>query len=344
MASAPAFLEHRSSLAHDTGSHPERAERIVAIERELDRRQWLGFERVESPAAERPQLTAVHDPGYVDAIEQFARRGGGQLDADTLLSAGSFEAALHGAGGAIALVDLVLDGAVPTGFSVHRPPGHHALRARAMGFCLFNSVAIAARHAIDARGIERVLIFDWDVHHGNGTNDIFHSSDQVLFVSIHQSPLYPGTGPATDVGSGAGEGFTVNLPVPPGSDDALYLSLIDAIVAPLARAFGPQLILVSAGYDAHRDDPLASCALSDDGFAAMTTAVRRIAAEVQAPLGFVLEGGYALGALSRSVARTMEAMTRPVAGNGAGPPVGSSPVAVEAAARLARWWPGVVLA
>jgi acetoin utilization deacetylase AcuC-like enzyme len=341
MAPAPVFLEHRSSLAHDTGSHPERADRIVAIERELDRRGWLGFERVPSPEAERAQLTAVHAPAYVDAIEQFARRGGGHLDADTLMSAGSFEAAVHGAGGAIALVDLLLDGAVPIGFSVHRPPGHHALSSRAMGFCLFNNIAVAARHAIDSRGLERVLIFDWDVHHGNGTNDIFHASEEVLFVSIHQSPLYPGTGPAGDVGSAAGEGYTVNLPVPPGADDALYLSLIDVVLAPLARAFAPQLILVSAGYDAHRDDPLASCAVSDDGFAAMTTAVRRISAEVGASAGFVLEGGYALGALGRSVARTMEAMTGPVTANGAGPSVDSSRIAVEAAARLARWWPGL---
>ncbi len=341
MASAPVFLEHASSLAHDTGSHPERAERIVAIKRELERREWLGFERMESPAADRAQVTAVHPARYVDVIEQTALHGGGHLDLDTVMSAGSFAAAMHAAGGAATLVDLLLDGATPTGFSAHRPPGHHALAERAMGFCLFNSVAIAARHAIDSRGLERVMILDWDVHHGNGTNDIFHSSDQVLFVSIHQAPLYPGTGPARDVGSGAGEGFTVNLPVPPGSDDALYLSLIEGVAAPLARAFEPQLILVSAGYDAHRDDPLAECQVTDDGFAAMTTAMRRIGAEVQAPLGFVLEGGYALGALSRSVARTMEAMAAPPAGDGGGPAVGSSPFAVEAAKRLARWWPAL---
>src|SRR5205085_1529038 len=165
---------------------------------------------------------------------------------------------LHAAGGAVRLVDMLLDGAVPTGFSVHRPPGHHATRDRAMGFCLFNNVAVATQHALDRRGLERVLVFDWDVHHGNGTNDIFHASDQVLFISIHQSPLYPGTGPARDAGSGAGEGFTVNLPVPPGSGDALYQSLVEHVVRPLAAAFEPQLILISAGYDAHREDPLAS--------------------------------------------------------------------------------------
>src|SRR5262249_2848405 len=160
------FLEHRSSLAHDTGNHPERADRITTIERELGRRQWLGFERMQSPEAERAQVAAVHDASYVDAIEQAARRRGGHLDLHNVLRAGSFEAALHAAGGGVTLVDLLLDGAVPTGFSVHRPPGHHALPARAMGFCLFNSIAIAARHALDSRGLERVLIFDWDVHHG----------------------------------------------------------------------------------------------------------------------------------------------------------------------------------
>src|SRR5581483_5967087 len=220
MPSAPVFLEHPSSLAHDTGPHPERADRITAILEELERRDFLGFERISSPAASRASVLAVHPESYVDSIEAFARRGGGQLDLDTLMSEQSYEAALHAAGGAVVLVDLLLDHSVPTGFSAHRPPGHHATRDRAMGFCLFNNVAVAARHALDERGLERVLVLDWDVHHGNGTNDIFHTSDQVLFVSMHQSPLYPGTGPAADVGSGAGEGYTVNLPVPPGSGDA----------------------------------------------------------------------------------------------------------------------------
>ena len=154
------------------------------------------------------------------------------------------------------MVDLLLDGDAPVGFSAHRPPGHHALPARAMGFCLFNNIAVAARYALDARGLERVMIVDWDVHHGNGTNDIFHDSDRVLFVSIHQSPLYPGTGPASDVGSGDGRGFTVNLPVPPGADDRLFCSLVDHVAVPLAQSFEPQLMLISAGYDAHREDPL----------------------------------------------------------------------------------------
>jgi acetoin utilization deacetylase AcuC-like enzyme len=217
MASAPVWLEHPSSIRHDTGAHPERAARMVAIDRELSARDWLGFERVTSPAINRALLETVHPEAYVASIERLCAAGGGNLDLDTVVSPDSFEAALHAAGGAVRMVDLLLDGAAPYTFSAHRPPGHHATQSCAMGFCLFNNVAVAARYALDARGLERVMILDWDVHHGNGTNDIFHDSDQVLFVSIHQHPLYPGTGPAGDVGSGRGRGFTVNLPVPPGA-------------------------------------------------------------------------------------------------------------------------------
>src|SRR5205085_5918896 len=215
---------------------------------------------------------------------------------------------LHAAGGAVRLVDLLLDGAVPTGFSAHRPPGHHATKDRAMGFCLFNNVAVAAQHALDRRGLDRVLIFDWDVHHGNGTNDIFHSSRQVLYVSIHQSPLYPGTGPATDTGSGEGSGFTVNLPVTAGAGDELFSSLVDHVVVPIARSFEPQLVLVSAGYDAHREDPLASCLVTEEGFRTMAAAIVALADDLEAPVGAVLEGGYSLRPLARSVAATMEVL------------------------------------
>src|SRR5436190_528443 len=270
----PLVLRHPSSLRHDTGAHPERAARITAIEQQLEGRDWLGWEVRESAAAGRSLVEAVHPPGYVDAIEQFSAAGGGNLDLDTVVSSDSFEAALHSAGGAAEVVDAVLEGRAPVAFSMHRPPGHHAEATRAMGFCLFNNMAIAARHALDAHGLSRVLVLDWDVHHGNGTNDIFHADPQVLFASIHQWPLYPGTGAASDEGSGPGEGYTVNLPVPGGSGDALWCSLVEHVVTPLATAFAPELVLVSAGFDAHADDPLASCEVTDDGYATMAGSAR----------------------------------------------------------------------
>jgi acetoin utilization deacetylase AcuC-like enzyme len=326
-------------MSHDTGAHPERAARITAIERELDARDWLGWEVRESPGAAREVVDAVHPAAYVDSIERFCAAGGGNLDADTVASQDSFEAAMHSAGGAAEVVDALLEGRAPVAASLHRPPGHHAETARAMGFCLFNNVAIAARRALDAHGLERVLILDWDVHHGNGTNDIFHSSPEVLFVSIHQSPLYPGSGAATDSGSGAGEGYTVNLPVPDGSGDSLWCSLVEHVVAPLAASYEPQLVLVSAGFDAHADDPLAGCEVSDDGFASMAGSVRRLSESLGVPAGMVLEGGYDLGALSRGVIRTLEVLGADAAPEA--PALAVHPAAAESAARLSARWPAL---
>ena len=343
MTPLPVFLHHPSSLEHDTGSHPEQPARIVAIERELERHGWIGFERVSSPVVDRSVLTAVHTESYVASIEAASARGGAQLDLDTVVSRGSFDAALHAAGGAVRLVDMLLDGSAPSGFSAHRPPGHHAERGRAMGFCLFNNIAVAAQHALDAHQLQRVMILDWDVHHGNGTNDTFHASDRVLFLSIHQSPLYPGTGSAADLGTGDGRGFTVNLPVPVGSGDAVYRSLVDHVAVPLARAFTPQLVLISAGYDAHGEDPLADCQVTDAGFAAMTRSVREVCDELQVSVGAVLEGGYALGALARSVAVTLQALGAPAgaAQSSAADSVAVTPLAREALTRLTPWWPGL---
>src|SRR4051794_10730029 len=291
----PVLLRHPSSLEHKTGAHPESPRRIVAIERALGERDWLGWDVRLSPAAERTRIEAVHSPRHVDRIEALCRHGGGVIDMDTIVSPGSFEAALDAAGGAIAMVDALLGPErAPAGASLHRPPGHHAEPSRAMGFCLFDNVAIGAQHALGEHGCKRVMIVDWDVHHGNGTNAIFHDRDDVLFCSIHESPLYPGTGPASDVGHGAGEGFTVNMPVPGGSGDDVFLAHLEHVVAPLARSFAPDLLLVSAGYDAHADDPLASCVVSDDGYAGMAALLRATADELGIALGIVLEGGYDL--------------------------------------------------
>jgi acetoin utilization deacetylase AcuC-like enzyme len=327
------LLRHPSSREHDTGPHPERAARIVAVEEALEQRGWLGWDVRLSPAVERKRLEAVHDPAHVDRIERFCASGGGMIDLDTVASGGSWAAALHAAGGAVAMVDALLAGEACRGASLHRPPGHHATRARAMGFCLFNTIAVAAQHALDAHGLERVLILDWDVHHGNGTNDIFHASDRVLFASIHESPLYPGSGPASDTGSGPGEGFTVNLPVPGGSGDETWCSLVEHAVVPLARAYRPQLVLVSAGFDAHLDDPLAGCAVSDGGFAAMAGSMRRLADGLDVPLGLVLEGGYELSALARSVVAVLEVVGREEPPSA--PDLAVHPLAARAVERLA---------
>ena len=205
-----------------------------------------------------------------------------------------------------------------------------------MGFCFLANVAVAARRARDAHGAERVLVLDWDVHHGNGTNAIFHDDPGVLFVSIHESPLYPGTGPASDVGSGAGEGYTVNLPVPGGSGDVAYRSLVEHVAAPLIGLWEPALVLISAGFDAHRDDPLATCRVSEAGFAGMTASLRRACDAVGAPLGLVLEGGYDLGALAHSMAALMPVLVGEATPAAEDLPV--HPLAEQARDRLSRWW------
>jgi acetoin utilization deacetylase AcuC-like enzyme len=337
---APVLLSHPSSLEHDPGPHPERAQRLVAIERELERRGGLGWERRASESATEAQLRRVHPASHIDMIRERCAAGGGAIDADTIVSPGSYRAALHAAGGAIAAAELVVRGEAPVAFSLHRPPGHHAEAAQAMGFCLFNNVAVAARHALDALGVERVLIVDWDVHHGNGTNDVFAATDEVLFVSIHESPLYPGTGPAGDVGHGAGEGFTVNLPVPARSGDDVWLAMVDRVVCPLVRAYEPGLVLLSAGFDAHADDPLAGCLVTDAGFAGMAALVRAACERAGAPLAAVLEGGYDVDALARSVCETLAVLGADEAPEP--PAVASHELARRAQERLARGaWPAL---
>ena len=341
LAAGSVWLRHESSLRHVVPGHPERPERIVALERSLEAHDWLGFAPMQAPAATRELLHAVHPEPHVAFIEQASARGGAMIDIDTAAVEATFEAALHAAGGAAALVDALLGGEARTGFAALRPPGHHAQPAGAMGFCFFNNVAIAARRATTAHGARRVLIVDWDVHHGNGTNETFHATDDVLFVSIHEWPLYPGTGPASDIGSGAGEGYTVNLPVPSGTGDAAYRSLVDHVVCPLIRAWEPQLVLVSAGFDAHVLDPLAHCRVSEHGYAAMTASLRRACDAVGAPLGMVLEGGYSLKALCDSVAALAPLLTAQTTPAGAENDVAVHPLAQRALERLARVWPAL---
>ena len=313
--------------------HPERADRIRAIEAELEAGALLGYERREAPRAELRWIARVHSPAHLERVEAVTERGGA-FDLDTPARPGSWEAALHAAGGAVELVRALVEGEAATGFAALRPPGHHAEPDRAMGFCLFNNVAVAATYAIDALGAERVLILDWDVHHGNGTNTIFHRSSSVLYASIHQWPFYPGTGALGDVGMGEGEGFSINLPVPAGSGEETWLSLLEHVVLPAARQFRPDLVLVSAGFDAHRADPIGGCLLETDSYGQLAGHVRKLSEEIEAPAGAVLEGGYDLKALGQSVAATMEAL----AGGDSPRSVQPDRLTVAAVEQLRRYW------
>ncbi len=330
---APLLFRHPSSLEHDTGTHPERADRIRAVEAALSSLEWLGWELREAPEAELDRILAVHSRLHVDAVRELSARSA-SFDLDTPTSPGSWRAALHSAGGACALAEALLRGEAPTGFSLLRPPGHHAERSRAMGFCLFGNVSIAARYALDELGAGRVFILDWDVHHGNGTNAIFHGSREELFASLHQWPFYPGTGALADAGEGEGEGYSINLPVPAGSGEGTWLSLVEHLVVPAAREFSPDLVLVSAGYDAHRDDPLADCLLETSSFAELARWARALADDVGVPCGAVLEGGYDVSALATSVAATMDAL----AAGGSPRSVPADALTEAAAEQVGRFW------
>jgi acetoin utilization deacetylase AcuC-like enzyme len=288
--SHPACLEHDPRV-HSPG-HPDTPERLLALEAALAERDWLGWERREAPAASESQLELVHSAEHVRSIAALCAAGGGAIDADTFVGEASFRAALRAAGAATAMTSSLLAGEAPVGFCGVRPSGHHAERDRAMGFCLFDNIAVAAAVAIAELGLRRVLVLDWDVHHGNGTAEIFRRRSDVLFASIHQMPLYPGSGPLEDAGSGPGEGYTINLPVPPGSREPLWMGLLERVVLPAARAFEPELVLVSAGFDAHEEDPLADCRLQTGSFVRMAAAVREQARAAGIPVGLVLEGGY----------------------------------------------------
>jgi acetoin utilization deacetylase AcuC-like enzyme len=306
------YFSHPACLEHDPGrglpGHPERPERLAAIEAALEARDWLGWERREAPRATEEELELVHPAEHVAQIRELCRSGGGAIDADTFAGGTSWEAALRSAGAACAMTRSLVSGEAEVGFAAGRPPGHHAEPERAMGFCLFDNVAVAAALAIAELGVERVFVLDWDVHHGNGTAEIFRRRADVLFASIHQGGIFPGTGAREDTGSGPGEGFTLNRPVPGGSEESAWLTLLEDELLPAAAAFEPQLVLISAGFDAHRDDPLAECRLEAASFGRMAAMVREAAAGWGAPVGAVLEGGYDLDALAASVVATMAAL------------------------------------
>ncbi len=291
---------HPSFLDHSAGEgHPERPARLAAVARGLESSGLGGEIRHFTPRpATRAELVAVHDPAYLDALEEAARRGGGRIDADTAFGAGSWEAALHAAGAGLDAVQRLADGEGTAAFLALRPPGHHARPATGMGFCLLNNVAVTAA-ALASAG-QRVCIVDWDAHHGNGTQEIFYDDARILYVSLHQCPFYPGTGGRTEVGAGPGTWATLNIPLPPGSAGDAYRMALADLVLPRIAAFGPDWLLVSAGFDAHRDDPLCDLGLSAGDFGDLARAIG-----AAAPPGrcvAFLEGGYDLVALERSVA------------------------------------------
>jgi len=245
----------------------------------------------------------------VQRVERVALAGGGWLDPDTVVSPGSYKAALYAAGANLVAVEAILAGQATAAFCLVRPPGHHACPERAMGFCLFNNIAVAARYAQDKHGLERILIADFDAHHGNGTQEAFYEDDRVLYFSTHQYPLYPGTGDWDETGAGPGRGFTVNVPLPPGTGDDGCLRAYEEILLPIARRYRPQLILVSAGYDAHWADPLTSMNLSITGYGRLAALLKSLADEVcSGRLVFTLEGGYHLDVLSYGILATLRSL------------------------------------
>lgn len=299
------FTDQRMS-DHDPGpGHPESPSRLTSLYDALLARPIPGLTWGSCRLAKAEDLTRVHASSYVEGM--IARSGlPTRLDADTLTSEGSMEAALIAAGAAIDAVCAAF-GSPRATMALVRPPGHHAERRRPMGFCLFNNVAIAAEYALAHLPCERVLIVDWDVHHGNGTQHAFEERDDVLFFSTHRFPFYPGTGALREVGSGPGRGFTVNVPMSVGAQDGDYALIFEEVLAPIASAFNPDLVLVSAGFDAHRRDPLGGMGVSDEGFAYMMGVVTRIAEQsAEGRLALVLEGGYDLVALEASVRACLE--------------------------------------
>jgi acetoin utilization deacetylase AcuC-like enzyme len=295
---------------HETGhGHPERAERVAVLRDLVEGLGDAGLMRLEPRPATPEEISLVHDKAYLKLVAGTAGGGPTAFDADTPVSSRSYETALLASGGLLALVDTIMADEADNGFAMVRPPGHHAEADRAMGFCLFNNVAIAARCLCERHGLERVLIMDWDVHHGNGTQHSFTDDQKVLYVSTHQYPFYPGTGRVEESGVGEGKGFNLNVPLPAGCGDGEFLDAFVRVIDPVCRQFDPQFVLVSAGFDAHLRDPLAGMRVSEEGFACLARVLLRIASDhAGGRFAAVLEGGYNLDALRESVARVLDEM------------------------------------
>jgi acetoin utilization deacetylase AcuC-like enzyme len=308
---------------HDVAGHPENGTRLEAIMRHLEQTGLLA-ELVE--VAPRPasveELRLVHDDRHITQIREAAPYVVRWLDPDTYVTPDSYQAALYAAGGSLAAVEAVMAGTISGALALVRPPGHHATPWQAMGFCLFNNVALAARYALEKYGLGRVAVIDFDVHHGNGTQTAFIEDPRVLYLSLHESPFYPGTGEANEVGQGAAAGTNVNIPLPAGCGDGEYLAVFQQVVVPVVTRFRPEFIFVSAGYDAHWADPLAMMLVSTDGFSRMVTVIRDLAGDLcDGRLVGCLEGGYDLRALAASVKATFDVWL----GNDVVDPLGPSP-------------------
>jgi len=295
-----AIVADRNYMNHEPGRHhPERPERIAAMIEMTANLSRDGLKLHAPREASADELRLSHTPEYLAAVERTDGIERFDFDPDTHSSAATWHTARLATGGVLTAVEAVLDGDADNGFAIVRPPGHHARPGQAMGFCFFNNVAVAARWLIENRALRRVLVLDWDVHHGNGTQEMFFATPSVLYMSIHQYPFYPGTGWLDEIGSGAGAGFTVNAPFPATLGDAEYLSVFDDLLLPIARQYRPEFVLVSAGFDCHHRDPLGGMRVTEAGFTAMTRRLKRLAAECcDGKVVAVLEGGYDLKALA----------------------------------------------
>ncbi len=339
------IVHHNIYRDHDPGPyHPENPARLAALEDVLAGPARGLYLEVEPVAAREEDILRVHTPGHFQRVAATAGRDHAMLDPDTQTSPRSFEAAMMAAGGLIELVKKALAGEIEAGLALVRPPGHHAEADRSMGFCLFNNVAVAAARALEEEGLERVLIVDWDLHHGNGTQHSFEEDPRVLYFSTHQYPFYPGTGAAREVGRGRGRGMTVNVPLSMGHGDEEFVQIFERVLRPLARAYEPRLILVSAGFDTHFNDPLGSQKVTPKGYAAMTRSLQELAAG-SIPLVFTLEGGYNIQGQADSILAVMEQLAgKQVLGPGElrdDPDQGDIPAVVEVKEAQAGLWPGL---